>query len=172
MPARQASGGGPSGQTHGSPVHPRLQRAASTSSVMSARSGFSAPGSPAWPEHSDDEAQFLMSGTNTPRTGHPPPYGHSHSCFGSSLGAGRPNSRMADDNDDDDGTVPHYKERFRPPSNRHLHRPQELASEPTTASHSTTSHPIAIEPPSARRLPSASVYAPLEPLSARGDLPG
>jgi hypothetical protein len=82
---------------------------------MSAGSGFSAPGSPAWPEHSDDEAQFLMSGTNTPRTGHPPPYGHSHSCFGSRLGAGRPNSRVADDNDDDDddGTVPHYKERFR-----------------------------------------------------------
>lgn len=54
-----------------------------------------------------------MSGTNTPRTGHPPPYGHNRSCFGSSFGAGRPHSRMGDDDDDDDdGTVPHYKERL------------------------------------------------------------
>lgn len=165
--------------------HPRLRRTASNSSIISATSDFSAPPSPSWAEHSDgEEQQFIMSGTNTPLNENPPP---SHGTHGDNIispnrnrlsansyrGGRPPPARFPDD---EDWTVPHYKERLTV-SNRHHHGPQELAqqqrlkSEPITTSNPfSLSRPIAIELPTVRKLTSAPT--PPEPLSARGDLPG
>ncbi|TPX18038.1 uncharacterized protein E0L32_011904 [Thyridium curvatum] len=127
------------------PSYFRPRRPNRTSRKSNNPSEASSPASSAASLSESDEEQFVLSGANTPVTENAPPSGSG--LFGATA-AGR-------------GTIP-TKDRSQPTGNvsRSLDTPRLAA------------RPIAIELPALRKINTAPVYTPPEPLSARGERPG